>query len=42
MKDGDRFELTLTRLQGRLKYATLIAKPIIEDNIPFAETGGEI
>lgn len=42
MKDGDRFELTLTRLQGRLKYADLIAVPVIEDNTPFIETGDEI
>jgi transposase-like protein len=42
MKDGDRFELTLTRLQGRLKYADLIAIPKKADYIPFTQTGGEI
>jgi transposase-like protein len=42
IKDGARFEIVLTGLQGRLKYADLIAKPKIEDNTPFIETGDDI
>lgn len=39
MKDNDRFELTLTRLTGRLKYNDLTAEPKKEDNIEIMPNG---
>jgi transposase-like protein len=39
MKDNDRFELSLSRLTGRLTYADLIAKPQEIDNIGLMENG---
>ena len=39
MKDNDRFELTLSRLAGRLKYDDLVAKPIEENDIEIMPNG---
>ena len=39
MKDNDRFELSLSRLTGRLRYDDLIAKPEEIDNIGLMENG---